>query len=105
MTGPAPDPASPAIDPATDRVPARPAATVVILRDGGEGIEAFMVVRHRAIEFAAGALVFPGGKVDPEDADAAWADEGEAAAGRIGEQPPQLGQLAFAPNKGRQLRR
>jgi 8-oxo-dGTP pyrophosphatase MutT (NUDIX family) len=72
MTGPAPDPAGPAIDPTTDRVPARPAATVVILRDGGEGIEAFMVVRHRAIAFAAGALVFPGGKADPGDADGAW---------------------------------
>jgi 8-oxo-dGTP pyrophosphatase MutT (NUDIX family) len=53
---------------------ARPAATVVILRDGDDGIEAFMVVRHRAIAFAAGALVFPGGKVDPDDADVAWAE-------------------------------
>jgi 8-oxo-dGTP pyrophosphatase MutT (NUDIX family) len=52
---------------------ARPAATVVILRDGRGGIEAFMVVRHRAIEFAAGALVFPGGKVDPGDGDRDWA--------------------------------
>ena len=55
-------------------MPARPAATVVILRDGADGIEAFMVVRHRAIEFAAGALVFPGGKVDPGDADVAWTE-------------------------------
>jgi 8-oxo-dGTP pyrophosphatase MutT (NUDIX family) len=53
-------------------VPARPAATVIILRDGSDGLEAFMVVRHRAIEFAAGALVFPGGKVDPGDADPGW---------------------------------
>src|SRR5262245_55327143 len=59
--------------PAKGPVPARPAATVVILRDGADGIEAFMVVRHRAIAFAAGALVFPGGKVDPGDADDAWA--------------------------------
>ena len=50
----------------------RPAATVVILRDGHEGIEAFMVVRHHEIDFASGALVFPGGKVDPHDADPAW---------------------------------
>ena len=41
-----------------------PAATVVILRDGREGLEVFMVVRHREIDFASGALVFPGGKVD-----------------------------------------
>src|SRR5262245_28376117 len=52
----------------------RPAATVVILRDGRDGIEAFMVVRHQAIDFASGALVFPGGKVDPADANGAWAE-------------------------------
>jgi 8-oxo-dGTP pyrophosphatase MutT (NUDIX family) len=53
---------------------ARLAATAVILRDAAEGIEAFMVVRHHAIDFASGALVFPGGKVDAGDADAAWAE-------------------------------
>src|SRR5262245_62424730 len=51
---------------------ARPAATVVILRDGRQGLEVFMVVRHHEIDFASGALVFPGGKVDPHDADPAW---------------------------------
>jgi 8-oxo-dGTP pyrophosphatase MutT (NUDIX family) len=54
--------------------PARPASTVVILRDGSEGIEVFMVVRHHAIDFASGALVFPGGKVDAEDSDLAWTE-------------------------------
>jgi 8-oxo-dGTP pyrophosphatase MutT (NUDIX family) len=73
MSGPAPDPAGSTANASKAPVPARPAATVVILRDGGEGIEAFMVVRHRAIDFAAGALVFPGGKVDPGDGDEAWA--------------------------------
>jgi 8-oxo-dGTP pyrophosphatase MutT (NUDIX family) len=53
---------------------ARLAATAVILRDGERGIEAFMVVRHHAIDFASGALVFPGGKVDAADGDAAWAE-------------------------------
>ena len=52
----------------------RPAATVVILRDGREGLEVFMVVRHHEIDFASGALVFPGGKVDDADADPAWAE-------------------------------
>lgn len=52
--------------------PARPAATVVILRDGPEGIETFMVVRHHAIDFASGALVFPGGKVDAQDMTSDW---------------------------------
>jgi 8-oxo-dGTP pyrophosphatase MutT (NUDIX family) len=54
--------------------PAIPAATVVILRDRPDGIEVFMVVRHHAIDFASGAIVFPGGKVDPGDSDPAWVD-------------------------------
>jgi len=60
--------------PRKEPVPARPASTVIILRDGADGIEVFMVVRHHEIDFASGALVFPGGKVDAEDADAAWAE-------------------------------
>lgn len=46
---------------------ARPAATILLLRDGAEGLEVFMVVRHHAIDFASGALVFPGGRVDKGD--------------------------------------
>jgi len=46
---------------------ARPAATIVLLRDGPGGLEVFMVVRHHAIDFASGALVFPGGRVDEND--------------------------------------
>ncbi|MCL2428189.1 MAG: NUDIX hydrolase [Alphaproteobacteria bacterium] len=45
----------------------RPAATVMLLRNGATGLEVFMVVRHDAIDFASGALVFPGGRVDPGD--------------------------------------
>lgn len=44
-----------------------PAATILMLRDGPEGLEVFMVVRHHQIDFASGALVFPGGKVDDGD--------------------------------------
>ena len=46
-----------------------PASTVLIIRDGTSGLEIFMVVRHHEIDFAAGALVFPGGKVDKSDFD------------------------------------
>lgn len=49
----------------------RLAATVMLLRDGGDGMEVFMIVRHHESNFAAGALVFPGGRVDPEDHDLA----------------------------------
>ena len=55
-------------------VSARPAATALILRDGRAGLEVFMVVRNHEIDFASGALVFPGGKVDAEDAGPEWDD-------------------------------
>jgi len=54
--------------------PARPASTAVILRDAADGIEVFMVERHREIDFASGALVFPGGKVDAQDTDPGWGE-------------------------------
>ena len=46
----------------------KPSATILLLRDGPDGLEVFMVQRHHQIDFATGALVFPGGKVDPADA-------------------------------------
>lgn len=46
-----------------------PAATVLLIRDGEAGLEVFMVERSDRMHFAS-ALVFPGGKVDAEDADA-----------------------------------
>lgn len=45
----------------------RPAATIMLLRDRSAELEVFMVQRHHEIDFAKGALVFPGGKVDPAD--------------------------------------
>ena len=55
---------------------ARPAATVVVLRDGPAGPEVFMVRRHEDTAFMGGAHVFPGGRVDPVDGDAdeRWCD-------------------------------
>jgi 8-oxo-dGTP pyrophosphatase MutT (NUDIX family) len=43
-----------------------PAATLLLLRDGAEGLEVLMLVRHRDAFFS-GAMVFPGGQVDAED--------------------------------------
>lgn len=51
-----------------------PSGTIVLLRDGQNGLELFMVVRHHQIDFASGALVFPGGKVAAMDEDPALAD-------------------------------
>jgi 8-oxo-dGTP pyrophosphatase MutT (NUDIX family) len=45
----------------------RPAATVLLLRDGPHGIEVFMATRHQGSSFMPGVLVFPGGAVDPDD--------------------------------------
>ncbi|MFD9888204.1 NUDIX hydrolase [Amycolatopsis sp. NPDC059027] len=51
------------------------AATVILLRDGGAGLEVFLQHRVRGMAFAGGMTVFPGGGVDPRDADASvrWA--------------------------------
>lgn len=50
-----------------------PAATVILLRDS-PAFEVLMVERREGMAFAAGALVFPGGRVDSGDADPSWAD-------------------------------
>ena len=50
----------------TDPLPARPAATVMLIRDTA-GLEVFLMRRHAAMEFAAGMTVFPGGGVDDRD--------------------------------------
>jgi 8-oxo-dGTP pyrophosphatase MutT (NUDIX family) len=55
-----------------EHVPAAPrdAATVVLLRDlPGSGIEVYLLRRVASMAFAAGMYVFPGGSVDPRDAD------------------------------------
>ena len=52
-------------------VPILPAATILMLRDE-PAFEVLMVKRHHQIDFAAGALVFPGGKTHAGDADPAW---------------------------------
>ncbi|MBM3572326.1 MAG: NUDIX hydrolase [Alphaproteobacteria bacterium] len=44
-----------------------PSATLVLMRDGAAGLEVLLVARNRAVDFASGASVFPGGKIDPVD--------------------------------------
>lgn len=50
-----------------DDVPLRDAATVVLVRDGDDGLEVFMLERNMRSDFVGGAYVFPGGGVDPAD--------------------------------------
>ena len=42
-------------------------STILLIRDTLNGLEVFMVERNKKIDFAPGALVFPGGKLEPED--------------------------------------
>lgn len=62
---------------------------MLLLRDGKDGMEVFMVVRHHQIDFASGALVFPGGSLDPDDHAAASRPE-------LYYHPDQLDQTALA---------
>jgi len=67
-----------------------PAATVIVFRKSPKGGEAevLMVVRSKDMRFAAGAVVFPGGRVDEADRELAAslfpeAGDGEELAARI----------------------
>lgn len=51
-------------------VPIRPAATLMLVRDvldGDPGLEVLMLRRNASAAFAAGMMVFPGGRVDSAD--------------------------------------
>ena len=64
-----------------DDVRPMPAVSVLPLRDGPEGLEVFVQFRAATMDFAAGAVVFPGGRLDadeqpvevPAEHAAAWA--------------------------------
>jgi 8-oxo-dGTP pyrophosphatase MutT (NUDIX family) len=56
----------------TAGAPVVPAATILLLRDA-PAFEVLMVKRHHQIDFAAGALVFPGGKTHASDHAPGWA--------------------------------
>ncbi len=73
------------MDDAKPLPPAIPAATLILMRDRRVGPpEILMTERHADMAFAAGALVFPGGRIDPEDKAAAAALPGfPDAAARI----------------------
>ncbi len=63
----------------TEVQPIRPASTVVLLRDSAEGMETLMLKRNKALMFAGGLWVFPGGAIDQEDMDAGGGDVNAAA--------------------------
>ena len=59
--------------------PLRPASTVVLLRDTEGGLETLMLKRNKALMFAGGLWVFPGGAIDQADIDAGQGDPDAAA--------------------------
>ncbi len=69
---------------APEDVPIKPAATVIPLRDGSgptEGnIEVLVLRRDTNLAFHGGSWVFPGGRVDPGDFEAAGSDDVAMAA-------------------------
>lgn len=72
----------------SEPVATRPAATILMLRDGPEGMETLMLRRTRNAGFVPGAYVFAGGRVDPADGEAEAAAclrglSSEAAAARL----------------------
>ena len=84
--------------------PLRLAATVLLVRDGPDGLQVFMVTRHRQIEFASGALVFPGGGADPEDRALAGDDvERISRVAAIRETYEECGVLLARPRSGAAL--
>lgn len=80
-----------------DEVAVAPAATVVLVRDGSAGPEVLLLRRSPKLAFSAGAWVFPGGRVDPADVDAA------AAAHPAGEAGDRFGQHAGRHAAAREL--
>lgn len=53
----------------------RPAATIIVVRDGFDALEVLMVQRGPQQRFMAGVWVFPGGAVDAADRAAAGGDD------------------------------
>ena len=55
------------LHPQRNPAPLLPAATVLLLRDGDNGLEILMTRRSMSASFAPGAYVFPGGGIEPSD--------------------------------------
>lgn len=67
-------------NPTADVADVKDASTVVLVRDGADGIEVFLQRRVKQMAFAGGMTVFPGGGVDPRDGEPTMAWAGPEAA-------------------------
>ena len=79
-------------------VPAKPAATIALLRDSPSKMEVLLLKRDRNASFVPGAYVFPGGRVDPTDwtkktlasVDGLTTETAAARLGLVGTSPPAI---------------
>jgi len=77
-----------------DEAPPRDAASVVLIRDSADGLQVLLLRRHQNSRVLGGLYVFPGGKVDADDAAPAWADRLDQPADAL---PRRLGEPALTP--------
>ncbi len=79
-------------------VPAKPAATIALLRDSPSKMEVLLLKRDRNARFVPGAYVFPGGRVDPTDwtkqtlasVDGLTTETAATRLGLVGTSPPAI---------------
>jgi 8-oxo-dGTP pyrophosphatase MutT (NUDIX family) len=74
----------------TVEYPPIPAATVVLVRDGPDGIESLMLHRNSKLAFG-GMWVFPGGRIDPGDREGASGDDEAARRAAVREAREEAG--------------
>ncbi len=59
-------------DPKRPPVTPRPAATIILLRQGEREVEICVMQRSNQSSFMGGAVVFPGGRIEPDDQPSSW---------------------------------
>lgn len=77
-----------------DEAPPRDAASVVLIRDSADGLQVLLLRRHQNSRVLGGLYVFPGGKVDADDAAPAWAERLDEPADAL---PRRLDEPALTP--------
>lgn len=83
------------LDPSRPPVAPVDAATLVLVRDGAAGLEVFCVERAVESRFMGGAVVFPGGRVEVDDHDPAWAEVAGATPARAADLGDEAGGRAL----------
>lgn len=80
------------------KIPIRPAATVMIMREGGHGLEVLLLKRNKKLRFAPGAWVFPGGRIEKSELDQASSLQDSALLAAVRETHEECG-LILQPGK------